>query len=149
MRQATLLFRDATGTFYNDRWKPFFEGILNVILSIAFVKIFTNIGGEEFGVVGVIAATIITNLLICHVIEPYVLYKHAFCKPVKKHLFRNYCYIAVFILALLVLNPLLRTIENRFLELLVNGMISIGVSAVALFLVFLADKSVRRGLRTR
>ncbi len=149
MRQATLLFRDATGTFYNDRWKPFFEGILNVILSIAFVKIFTNIGGEEFGVVGVIAATIITNLLICHVIEPYVLYKHAFYKPVRRHLFRNYCYIAVFIAALLALNPLLRSMENRFLELLVNGMISIGVSAVTLLAVLLLDKSTRVGIKTK
>ena len=28
MRQATMLFRDATGTFYNDRWKPLIEGLI-------------------------------------------------------------------------------------------------------------------------
>lgn len=39
MRQATFLFRDATGTFYYDRWKPLFEGILNVVLSIIFEDI--------------------------------------------------------------------------------------------------------------
>ena len=78
MRQSTLLFRDATGTFYNDRWKPLFEGILNVILSVIFVKLFGLSGGDELGVVGVIVATIITNLTICHIVEPLVLYKHAF-----------------------------------------------------------------------
>ena len=33
MRQSTLLFRDATGTFYNDRFKPLIEGITNAVLS--------------------------------------------------------------------------------------------------------------------
>ena len=53
MRQATLLFRDATGTFYNDRWKPLFEGLLNVALSIGFVFLFSYLFGEDFAVVGV------------------------------------------------------------------------------------------------
>ena len=63
MRQATLLFRDATGTFYNDRWKPLVEGLLNIGLSILFVLIFP----QDYNVVGVIVATIITNLFICHI----------------------------------------------------------------------------------
>ena len=55
MRKATLLFRDASGTFYYDRWKPIVEGIVNLFLSLIFVHIFPN----DYKVVGVIVATII------------------------------------------------------------------------------------------
>ena len=79
MRQSVLLFRDATGTFYNDRWKPIFEGGLNIVLSILLV--------QWFDILGVLVATILTNLLICHVVEPFVLYKHAFQENPKKYYF--------------------------------------------------------------
>ena len=40
MRQTALLFRNASGTFYYDRWKPIGEGVANLILSLLFVNIF-------------------------------------------------------------------------------------------------------------
>ena len=144
MRQSTMLFRDATGTFYNDRWKPVFEGSLNVILSIACVKLFLHIGGDELGVVGVIVATIITNLLICHIVEPYVLYKYAFHRSVKKHLFRNYMYIAIFVIALFVMDALMKNINNGWVSLIVNGLLSVAISALAIIIVLIADKSMQK-----
>ena len=40
MRQAALLFRNASGTFYHDRWKPLAEGAANLVLSLVFVSVF-------------------------------------------------------------------------------------------------------------
>ena len=131
MRQATLLFRDSTGTFYNDRWKP------------PFVVLFSQWFGEDFGIVGVIVATIITNLAICHIIEPYVLYKHAFKTSVKGHLLRNYSCICLFIVALSAMNFCLKCIDNVWLELLVNGCISVMFSFVLVILVFILNKDFR------
>lgn len=146
MRQSTLLFRDATGTFYNDRWKPAFEGSLNVVLSITFVKLFSHIGGDELGVVGVIVATIITNLLICHIIEPYVLYKYAFRRSVKKHLIRNYMYVFTFVIALLTMNAIMKEMNNCWISLMVNGLISVVISVLVLIIVLIVDKDTRRKL---
>jgi len=95
MRQSTLAFREATGTFYNDRYKPLLEGCVNIVLSIIFV--------QWIGVTGVIVATIITNLLICHIIEPYVLYKNAFAVSPKKYYLKNYARIFLFSVALVIL----------------------------------------------
>lgn len=133
MRQSTLSFREATGTFYNDRWKPLFEGLVNLVLSVIFVK--------WFGVTGVIVATIITNLLICHIIEPFVLYKNAFLVSPKRYYFKNYSMIAAFIVALLALDFVMMSFDNRWKELLVNGFISVGISCVviAVFTVFQKD----------
>lgn len=143
MRQATLLFRDATGTFYNDRWKPLFEGLLNVVLSIMFVLLFTKLWGENFGVVGVIVATIITNLIICHIVEPYVLYKYAFRSSVRMHFFKNYTYIALFVITLIALNFCMVTVDNQWFELLINGSISFALSALLIVLVIFVDKDFR------
>ncbi len=126
MRQGCMLFRDATGTFYNDRWKPLFEGIINIGLSVLFVCVFP----EDYKVVGVIAATIITNLFICHIIEPYVLYKHAFRSGIKQYYVQNYAYILVFGGILAALNFSMVTLENQWLELLANGGIALALSIV-------------------
>ena len=123
IRENTLVFRDATGTFYNDRWKPLIEGVVNIILSIMFVK--------RIGVVGVIAATIITNLLICHIVEPYVLYKNAFASSPRMYYLKNYGMISIFIISLFLLNHCMQNFGNQWKELFVNGCISVVISMAA------------------
>lgn len=134
MRRSTLTFRDATGTFYHDRWKPLAEGIVNVILSVLLVN--------WIGVTGVIAATVITNLLICHVIEPYVLYKNAFsCSP-KKYYLQNYGMILIFAAALVLLSQLMQSCSSQWIELVCNGVLSVGISAVICVAALLANREL-------
>ena len=123
------MFREATGTFYNDRWKPLFEGLTNIILSVVFV--------QWMGVVGVILATIITNILICHVVEPYVLYRHGFNSSPKKYYIQNYAMIGVFTLALVLLQVCMQGYDEPWKELLVNGLISVGMSLVICAFMFI------------
>lgn len=144
MRYAPLLFRDASGTFYYDRWKPFFEGIANLILSIVLVKVFP----EEMSVVGVVAATIITNLFICDIVEPHIIYKYLFEEPVKWFYVRNYLYIACFSICLLITEKAKRNISNELTELLINGIISVFISVILLLIISCADRSFRKDLCT-
>lgn len=141
MRQSTVVFRDATGTFYNDRWKPLIEGLVNVALSVVLVK--------WIGMVGVLGATIVTNLLICHVVEPYVLYKHALdCSPAG-HYVRNYGMILLFGGALCLLDRVMIDGSTQWSELLLNGLISVGIAlltyaVVAVFHVDLLKKLLKK-----
>lgn len=139
MRQAALLFREATGTFYNDRWKPIVEGVVNVVLSIVFVLVFP----EEYKVVGVIVATILTNLFICHIVEPHVLYKYALHTSAKKYYVRNYAYMAVFCAVLASLHFCLVTRDSQWMELLLNGSISLAFSLPVSAIVILLNKNSR------
>lgn len=136
MRQAVMLFKDATGTFYNDRWRPLIEGLLNVALSVLFVLVFP----EQYNVVGVIVATIITNLLICHIVEPYVLYKHAFKRKTRSYYIKNYLYILMFAAVLIALNFSLQTFDNKWIELLVNGCIAVAIAIVPCIIAILLNK---------
>ena len=137
-RQSVLTFRDATGTFYNDRYKPIFEGILNIILSISLVYV--------CGVTGVIIATIITNLLICHTVEPYVLFKDGFGMSPKKYYIENYVSIAVFSVALVVLHFSHINIANEWLSLIVNGFIAVGIGIIPVIGIYIYNKSFREEL---
>ncbi len=138
MRQSTLMFRDATGTFYNDRYKPLIEGIVNIVLSVLFVK--------WIGVTGVIVATIITNLLICHVIEPFVLYKNAFSSSPIKYYFQNYGMIAFFCGSMFLLEHCMRELDSQWAELLANGLISVGISVLVCGTVALFNKDLSKRL---
>lgn len=144
MRQATLLFRDATGIFYYDRWKPLIEGLLNIALSIGFVYLFDFLWGAEFAVVGVIAATIVTNLTICHIVEPYVLYRHALKTSVKPYYIRNYLYIALFVGLLFALHFSMIKSDNQWVELFANGGISLAYSLSISTIVILFNKNFRQ-----
>lgn len=132
MRESTITFRDATGAFYHDRWMPLVEGGANMVLSILLVN--------GFGVVGVILATIVTNLVLSHIVEPFILYKNAFGASVAKHYARNYVMVAVFGALLLCFKIFMYSSESNWVELVINGCISIAFSvAVCLVAVFLND----------
>lgn len=135
MRQSVLTFRDATGTFYNDRYKPLVEGILNIVLSISLVYV--------CGITGVIIATIITNLLICHTVEPYVLFKDGLETSPKKYYFVNYIFIAIFMLALTIVHFVHIDINNNWLSLLVNGIIAVGISIIPVLAMYIYNKDFR------
>ena len=140
MRKAPLLFRDATGTFYNDRWKPLIEGAVNVVLSVAFVKLFP----EDLSVVGVIVATILTNLTICHVIEPFVLYKNAFHSSVKPFYIRNYIGIFAFAGVLFLQEFIMVNTDSLWGNILINGSISVLISLFITAVLLVINKSFRQ-----
>ncbi len=137
-RRAVLLFKDSTGTFYYDRYKPIVEGVANLILSILFAQF--------WGVTGIIFATIITNLFICHIVEPHVLYKYALARPAKNYYIKNYVCIAVFTGALFLLDFCLLSFDGVWKELIVNGFISVGISLVICTAFALIDKDFRHYL---
>lgn len=86
LRRAPLLFRDASGTFYNDRWKPVVEGVVNLALSVLLVQVLPG----EWRVAGVVLATVVTTLLVCHVVEPYVVFGHVFGESPRRFWVRMY-----------------------------------------------------------
>lgn len=143
MRQSSMLFRDATGTFYYDRWKPIIEGCVNIGLSIGFVFLFGYLWGSEFAVVGVIVATIVTNLTICHIVEPHVLYKYVFKMPAKSYYLQNYIGIAVFIGLLFALNSSMIVSSNEWVEMFANGGISLAYSLGITAVIVLFNKDFK------
>lgn len=140
MRQSIILFRDASGTFYYDRWRPIAEGVLNIGLSIGFVYLFNYLWGANFAVVGVIVATILTNLAISLVVEPFVLFKYTLNTTPLKFYVKNYYCIAIFVCILFALHFSMIKSDNQWVELFVNGGISLAFSLSVSTIVILCNK---------
>ena len=140
LRRSTILFREASGTFYYDRFKPLFEGVSNLLFSILFVN--------WFGVTGVIIATIMTNLIICHTIEPRVFFKYYMQESAKNHYIENYLYIAVFGIVLLLFDYIRVNADSHIISLLLNGSISVGVSLVLCLMIYFWNNDYRKTIRS-
>ncbi len=136
MRESIIAFRDATGAFYHDRWMPVVEGCANMVLSILLVN--------RLGVVGVILATVVTNLVISHIVEPLILYKNAFNASPAKHYIRNYIMVAVFGVVLVCMNHFMYSAESQAKELVINGCISVGFSMIVCLVAATLNGSVRK-----
>lgn len=68
MRQTNLLFREAMGLFWNDRYKAVAESAINLVVSLLLAK--------PYGVTGIIGGTIISSVCTCVWVEPYILMKY-------------------------------------------------------------------------
>jgi O-antigen/teichoic acid export membrane protein len=80
LRRSVLTFRDALGLFWNDRYKPIIEIVVNFVLSIVLAKL--------FGLIGIFLGTFISTLTVCFWVEPFVLYKYGFKSSVKSYFIR-------------------------------------------------------------
>ena len=111
----------------------------NVILSIIFVLVFP----EDYRIVGVLVATIITDLLICHVVEPYVLFRHGLKKSLSSYYVKNYVLIILFGALLFGMDKIMVTLDGRFLQLLANAGIAVLTAAAVTALALLLDRDFR------
>lgn len=91
MRQACLTARDAMGLFWYDRYKPVFEIGINIVMSIIL--------GVRYGISGIMAGTVISTMLTCFWIEPYILYKYGFHSPMAQFFIRYFHYSQVTLFA--------------------------------------------------
>lgn len=91
MRQIVCIFKEGAGLFWEDRWKPIVEALVNLLVSILLAKL--------IGINGIFIGTIISTLAAPLWVEPMVLYKHYFNKSVKSYFIK---YITNFFVMLII-----------------------------------------------
>jgi O-antigen/teichoic acid export membrane protein len=90
MRKCTLMFRDALGLFWKDRYKPIAEAVINLIISLILV--------QYMGITGVLIGTFISTISTSLWIEPYVLYKYGFNQSLS-HYFKCFTQYSIITIA--------------------------------------------------
>lgn len=130
MRKAVLMFKDASGLFWNDRYKPVAESIVNIIASV-YLTI-------HYGIVGVVWGGIISTVLICFWVEPYVLFGNALYLSLKKYFGRclQYALLTIFAAFLEKYIYHILFIQNTWLSFLVGCLLSLLISNLLWWLVF-------------
>lgn len=69
-RQVAKSFTNGCGLFVKDQLRPIIQSIINIVVSIVFVK--------QIGLPGVFIGTIVSHLVTVFWREPYLLYKYEF-----------------------------------------------------------------------
>ena len=87
MRKTVLMFRDACGLYWYDRYKPLAEALINIVASV-YLAI-------RYGTVGVVYGGIISTLLTCFWVEPYILFKYGIRYDLKKYYFEYFQFVIV------------------------------------------------------
>lgn len=94
MRKAVNTFKDASGLYWNDRYKPLAEATINLVASV-YLTI-------HYGVIGVIWGGIISTLLTGFWVEPYVLLRNSIDIKLKNYFNDYFKYAAVTLLTSVV-----------------------------------------------
>ena len=94
MQNMVTLFKESAGLYWQERYRPVAEVILNISFSIYLV--------QTYGAVGILFANLISKLLTSFWIEPYVLFNNAFKISVREYFYKYLKYsVLIFFITLL------------------------------------------------
>lgn len=136
IRKTCLTFKDALGLFWQDRYKPIIESIINLVASIIL--------GIKYGILGIFMGTIISTVTTSLWIEPYVLYKYYFKENIIDYLYRFIKYTLVVVLTYLIVQKIVILISiNGILGLLIKGVVSLILSILIMTIVFIKTNEIK------
>lgn len=128
MRGMTLRFRDALGIFWNDRYKPFFESIINLVASIVIA--------HKYGIIGILLGTTISTLLTSFWIEPYVFYKHGLKKGLGSYFYTYFKYTIIFIVLTYILMNVGKVFPKTLIGIIMNAIFIFFVYNSCIYFIF-------------
>ncbi len=130
MRTSALTFKVKAGLFKQDRWTPFIQGVINLILSLIFV--------QYWGLFGVLLATLIAILSIGFWQFPRLCYKYIFRRSLWLYFQRYALYTLIAALALALSIGLIHfvRVNNLFLQCVINGTISLVLTSTLYIAAF-------------
>ena len=132
MRWPVLTFRDATGAFWNDRFKPIFESIINLVASILLAK--------PFGIAGIFLGTLVSTVTTSLWVEPMVLYHNVFYAHMRKYFARFFSYTAVGLVICVITTWLCSHVGYSLISILPRALICLTVPNLLLLVVFYRTK---------
>ena len=142
-------FKEAAGIFYEDRFVPIIESILNIVLSIIFVK--------KFGLMGVFMGTIASGLVLWCYSYPKYVYNKLFGRKISDYIKETIYYFIIFILiaGFTYSLAILISFDNIYLQFISNVLIALIVPNVIMLLLFSKDENFKyfinmlKGLKKR
>lgn len=130
MRATIKTFKSAAGIYYEDRFIPLLEALINIIASIMLVKL--------IGFPGVFLGTIISTSILYLFSYPKYVYKKLFKRSYGEYILEILKYFIITIVVgfmTYTIGQLVR-LSNVFLELIIRAIIAIFFSNTVYYLLF-------------
>jgi len=134
MRRVAMAFREATGNFYDDRFSPIIEAILNIFFSIILSK--------YIGLTGVVIGTVISCVCTNLWWEPLVVCRKSLDKSLKDY-FKTYFYYTFvgFIITFITFFITSYISVSNFGMFVFKAMITFIIPNICLIIIFRKDKN--------
>ncbi|MCQ6275299.1 oligosaccharide flippase family protein [Bacillus sp. V3B] len=129
MRRSISTIKTTSGIFHEDRYAPFIEAAVNLVVSIVLV--------QYFGIVGVFIGTLISTLVVPFWVAPYLVYKKVFKLPVFSY-FIKYIYYLIIGLGTCVITSFIcnEFLDEGIISLLLRGVICLIVPNLIYITIF-------------
>lgn len=130
MRNSYSIFKEAAGIFYEDRFVPLVESILNIIASIILAKL--------FGLAGIFMGTWISSLALWGYSYPKFVYKGLLKRNYISYIKETSAYTGLFIVTLFLSYSVASFVKlsNIWLDFIGKLILSIVIPLIILTLVF-------------
>ena len=134
LRKTTNTFKEAAGVYYEDRFIPLWESLINIVVSIILVK--------KFGLAGVFMGTIISTFLVFFYSYPKFVYQPLFNRSYTQYLKDYIPYIGSSILVMMSTYFITTkiVIQNSMMQIIVNTLIVCIIPNVLYWLLFYQTK---------
>lgn len=134
---SIVSFKDAAGIYYEDRFVPLIESIINILFSILFAKL--------FGLIGILIGTVISNLFLFIYSYPKYVYNKLFDSNIiiyyKDFIRESLLFFGCFFIIIVISNFLV--IGNLFILLVIEIIIGILIPTIVILLVFKNDENFK------
>jgi len=133
MRSSIGVFKDAAGIFYEDRFIPVLESIINIVASLILVKF--------FGLFGVFFGTFISSLIVVFYSLPKYVFKKVFDQKQIEYFKLYFKYFTLTIISVLITSGISYLINinfhiSAFIEFILAGIISIIIPNLIILIIF-------------
>lgn len=130
MRNNVGVYKEAAGLFWQNRWTPVVEAVVNLVVSIALVF--------PLGINGIFIGTIVSTVVMPMWVEPLVLYKHYFKKSVGEYFKRYFIDALIMVCGCIICYGVCSFIpDGGWLLLIAKFAVCIVLSNVILILAYL------------
>ena len=127
--RTSEIFKSALGLFWNDRYAPVAQCILNVVVSVLLV--------QKMEIVGIFVGTSVAMLLTKWWITPYIVYKNKFQINVIYYFKKYFIFSVVGVIGFIVSVVLVSLIEDGTIFAFICKMMISGIVPNIIFIVLL------------
>lgn len=129
MNNIINIYKDGCGLFWETRFRTLLTAIVNITISIILVK--------KLGINGVLLGTILAYCLTIYIVDPIIVYKKVFVKPVIKY----YSKLAQYFLCIVALNGFIglllsKIVMNNMIDLLIKLLVIIVTYFMVISVIF-------------
>ena len=128
MRKTYATFKEAAGVFYEDRYVPIIESVVNIVVSIVLANI--------IGLAGVFIGTIASNMVLFLFSFPKFVYKKILHGKIRDYIKENIEYAIMFAVSFIITYICTQfvKIDNNYLLILIYGVICLLVPNFLFFI---------------